>query len=443
MKLQKSVGWNEEALEALLDYYIGGDWGKDPEHQDSKMELAYCIRGSEIRNWKENKGKTASLRKIKRTNIVKRNLLEGDILVEISGGGPDQPVGRTVLIDKAVLSFKPDMPKICTNFLRLIRPNSVISPKYLNLYLQFFYASGEIIKYQNGSNNLRNLIFPEFLKISIPFPLIDQQHQIVDKIDELFSELDKGIENLKIAQQQLKVYRQAVLKWAFEGKLTNDNLTDGGLPDGWEWAKLRDVCDKIQDGSHFSPQIQYDEPGDKRYMYITAKNIRNNYMDFRKLYYVDEEYHHSIYGRCNPEYGDVLLTKDGINTGEVTLNTLKEPFSLLSSVCLFKPKKDVLKAELLKYFIQSPFGNQVILKSMTGTAIKRIILGKIKDAEISLPLFDEQVEIISEIESRLSVCDNMEETILKSLRQAEVLRQSILKKAFEGKLVKTEVQQPI
>jgi restriction endonuclease S subunit len=436
MNLKKSIGWDEAPLESLLDYYIGGDWGKDPNYEDNAFDLAYCIRGSEIRNWNENKGNTASLRKIKKSNISNRKLKEGDILVEISGGGPEQPVGRTILIDKASLSFEPSIPKICTNFLRLIRPKDSINSKFLEYHLKLFYNSGEIVNLQNGSNNLRNLKFPEFLRIEIPFPSLKEQHQIVNKIEELFSELDKGIENLKTAQQQLKVYRQAVLKWAFEGKLTNENVKDGELPEGWEWVKLREACDKIQDGSHFSPQVQYDEPGENRYMYITAKNIRNNYMDFRKLYYVDKDYHESIYGRCNPQYGDVLLTKDGINTGEVTLNTLKEPFSLLSSVCLFKPQKRSLKAEFLKYFIQSPFGNKAILESMTGTAIKRIILGKIKDAKISLPPLEEQEKIVQEIESRLSVCDKMEETISTSLQQAEALRQSVLKRAFEGKLVK-------
>ena len=153
-------------------------------------------------------------------------------------------------------------------------------------------------------------------KSNIPLAPLSEQQLIVSKIEELFSELDKGIEQLKTAQQQLKAYRQSVLKWAFEGKLTNENVKDGELPEGWKLKKLGDVCNKIQDGSHFSPQVQYNEPGKNRFMYITAKNIRNNYMDLTKPIYVDREFHESIYGRCNPEYGDVLLTKDCVNTGE-------------------------------------------------------------------------------------------------------------------------------
>jgi len=305
-------------------------------------------------------------------------------------------------------------------------------------------------------------------KINVPPPT--EQQKIVAKIEELFSELDKSKQQLETAQQQLKVYRQAVLKWAFEGKLTaawrekQQTSTDAvqlrsgaheersrgadpsspqeesGLPEGWEWIQIKNVCYKIQDGSHFSPQVQYQEPGENRFMYITAKNIRNNYMDLSKLTYVDKEFHESIYARCNPEYGDVLLTKDGVNTGEVTTNSLKEPFSLLSSVCVFKTKENELKSEYLKYFIQSPTGNKLIDNSMTGTAIKRIILRKIREAYFFLPPVTEQQEIVQEIESRLTVCDKIEETITASLQQAETLRQSILKKAFEGKLIKPEKQ---
>ena len=139
-------------LRDLFDYVIGGDWGKDPDFNDNAYGNALCIRGTEFKNWNLEKGSTASLRKVKLTNIAKRKLIEGDILIEISGGGPEQPVGRTVLIDKDVLRFQFNTPKICTNFIRLARPSKHVSSKYLNYFLTFFYKSGEVIKYQGGSN---------------------------------------------------------------------------------------------------------------------------------------------------------------------------------------------------------------------------------------------------------------------------------------------------
>ncbi|HAZ01299.1 MAG TPA: hypothetical protein DCY97_03860 [Marinilabiliales bacterium] len=303
-------------------------------------------------------------------------------------------------------------------------------------YVFYFLRSIEQQLDKKGTGTTFRAISGETIRTTeIPIPPLPEQQAIVSKIEELLSDLENGKQQLQTAQQQLKVYRQSLLKWAFEGKLTNKSVNEGELPKGWKWVKLGEACNKIQDGSHFSPQIQYDEPGKNRFMYITAKNIRNDCMDFRKLIYVDKEFHDSIYSRCNPEFGDVLLTKDGVNTGEVSLNTLHEPFSLLSSVCIFKTKKNELISSYLKYFIQSPFGNKAILDSMTGTAIKRIVLRKIKDAKIVLSPLKEQQLIVDELESKLTVCDKIEETISHSLQQAETLRQSILKKAFEGKLV--------
>lgn len=317
--------------------------------------------------------------------------------------------------------------------------NSITPSKYINPKFIYYQAINHNFQKQILENaaatTLPILNKGKFEKLLILLPPLSEQNRIVEKLDELFSELEKGKEQLQLALAQLKVYRQAVLKWAFEGRLTNEEVKEGELPKGWRVVELNKVCNKIQDGSHFSPKEQFNSPGIKRYKYITAKNIRNNYMDLSNLTYVDEKFHNSIYHRCNPEFGDVLLTKDGVNTGEVTLNTLHEEFSLLSSVCLFKTKTEELLSEFLKYYFQSPLGSRMITGSMTGTAIKRIILRKIKVAEILLPSLNEQYLIIEEIKERLSVCDKIEQTITQALQQSETLRQSLLQQAFEGKLV--------
>lgn len=209
--------WVDIELRELASFVIGGDWGKHDNYQDPDYEFAFCIRGYEFRNWSVEKGKTASLRRIKKNSIEKRKLQLGDILIEISGGGPEQPVGRTVLIDREVLNNLNKFPIIYTNFLRLFRPVSLINSKWLNAFLTFFYNAGKTIPYQGGSNNLRNLKFQRFETIKIPLSPFPIQRAILTKIENLFISLDMGIADLKKAQQQLKVYRQAVLKKAFEG----------------------------------------------------------------------------------------------------------------------------------------------------------------------------------------------------------------------------------
>ena len=204
MKTKSPETWENTTLDTLIDFVIGGDWGKAADFVDEEYAEVLCIRGSEFRNWDQDKGQTASLRKVKKSSLEKRFLKEGDILVEISGGGPEQPVGRVVLIDKSVLLFKPNTPKICTNFLRLVRPVPDVSSEFLNIYLTFFYKSGEIVEYQAGSNNLRNLKFNDYVGINIPIPPLNEQRRIVAKIEALFAELDAGVASLRRAQGELK-----------------------------------------------------------------------------------------------------------------------------------------------------------------------------------------------------------------------------------------------
>ena len=214
------ASWANVAFEELLVFILGGDWGKDEAFDDPDYVEVLCIRASELKNWENERGETAALRKIKKTSLEKRMLLDGDIIIEVSGGGPDQPVGRTALIDRVTLSKNPGYKKICTNFFRLIRPANELNSKYLNHYFQHFYKSGGISEYQAGSNNLRNLKFNDYIQIGVPLAPLNEQKRIVAKIEVLFSELDNGITALKTAREQLKVYRQAMLKHAFEGKFT-------------------------------------------------------------------------------------------------------------------------------------------------------------------------------------------------------------------------------
>lgn len=123
------------------------------------------------------------------------------------------------------------------------------------------------------------------------------------------------------------------------------------MKNGWSTGKLDDVCKTIQDGAHESPQKQFDAPAEGRFLYITSKNIRTNYIDLDNVSYVERDFHDRIYPRCQPRVGDVLLTKDGANTGNVTLNTIDEPFSLLSSVCLIKTNPTALKPAFLCYYL--------------------------------------------------------------------------------------------
>ena len=434
--------WEIKKLEELLDFVIGGDWGKDENFEDDNYSLAYCIRGSEIKNWNEDKGRTASLRKIKNQNIAKRSLIEGDILVEISGGGPEQPVGRTVLIDKQVLRFKSNIPKICTNFLRLMRPVNSIDPAFLNQYLTYFYKSGEIINYQGGSNNLRNLKFPDYQKINIPIPPLPEQQAIVEKIEELFSEMDNSIASLKTAQQQIKTYRQSVLKSAFEGKLTSkeENLMmvaepgleygEKRLPEGWNWMKFKDLGDWKGGGTPSKRVKEYWEGG--KILWVSSKDMKFRIIN-DSIDKITEVAIPNSSAKLIQKGALLFVMRSGILRHTFPVAIAGRDLTVNQDLQSLTPK-DFIKSEFIYWYVVNK--NQDIRDkcSKDGTTVESIDTVSLKEYLVPIPDFQEQQQIVSEIESRFSMADKLEESITQSLLQAETLRQSILKKAFEGKL---------
>lgn len=179
----------------------------------------------------------------------------------------------------------------------------------------------------------------------------------------------------------------------------------GVIPDDWEVVKLSAVSWKIQDGTHFSPKVS-----NGSYRYITSKNIKVGYIDLKECAWISEEEHNKIYARCDVKYNDVLLTKDGVNTGNAAINYLNEPFSLLSSVAFIRPINNILNARFLLDYILSPSGHQRLIDMMTGLAITRLTLNKIKDFKIPLPPLAEQKAIaqsLSDVDALITECDRI------------------------------------
>ena len=368
-----------------------------------------------------------------------------------------------------------------------------------NEYVYYYLKAAKYIAEERASGTtFREISGTAFGKIPLPFPPLPEQHRIVAKIEELCSELDKGIESLKKAREQLKTYRQAVLKYAFEGKLTKEwrtrqiqagnppepaekllerirkerethykkqvedwekanelAKTDGKkkpakpqrpkelpplsekklaelpeLPEEWCWCKLEEISYKITDGEHFRPRTN-----ENGVYFLSAKDIRDSGVSFEDPLYVSEETASKARLRCDPERGDLLIVSRGATVGRMCVVNTDKIFCLLGSVILIKVNKHV-NSNYLSYIIKSSFIQKKLLGISGSTAQQAIYLRDIKNVPILITSYLEQNTIVQEIESRLSVCDQLEQTIEDSLKKAEALRQSILKKAFAGELTR-------
>lgn len=198
----------------------------------------------------------------------------------------------------------------------------------------------------------------------------------------------------------------------------------------WIKVSLQQVCSLVTDGTHHSPP----NFPTGAYRYVTAKNIRQWGLDLSDISYVDEQTHKEIYSRCPVEHGDVLYIKDGVTTGLAAINTLAEPFSMLSSVALLKPTRDVLHPPYLKHWLNSPLTKRDMTSGMTGTAIKRLVLKQIRAAEIPLAPLNEQRRIADKLDTVLTRVDAVNTRLARVAPLLKRFRQSVLAAATSGRL---------
>lgn len=273
-----------------------------------------------------------------------------------------------------------------------------------------------------------------YAKKEFLLPSLLEQRAIVAKIETLFSDLDKGIADITTAQAQLKVYRQAVLKKAFEGELTK------GVQ--FQQSKIGDYC-KIVSGKAFK-KSEYSEQGVRLFQ---IANVSFNKIIWDKVAYLPDSYlgDEKLKALILEEGDLVMALNRPMLNNELKIGILGEldtPSILYQRVGKFLCNTS-LSTKYLLYFLQSPIFIKWLSEELQGVNIPFInqsnLLGFSK-----FPFVETEVQhqIVRKIESCLSVCDKVEESLTESLEKAKTLRQSILKKAFEGSLLSAaEIEQ--
>ncbi|EOB1206787.1 restriction endonuclease subunit S [Photobacterium damselae] len=187
---------------------------------------------------------------------------------------------------------------------------------------------------------------------------------------------------------------------------------------------LEEVTEKIQDGTHFSPPL--DEEG--TCLYLTSKNIRNGFMLLDDISYISELEHKKIYKRCDVKKGDVLLTKDGASTGNCCINTLDSEFSLLSSVAFIRANANHHN-DFIYQSIVSQAGQKLIRGSISGQAITRITLTKLRNFKFYFPTLPEQQKIAS----FLSKVDEKIALLTKKKDKLTEYKKGVMQQLFNSK----------
>jgi len=376
-------------------------------------------------------------------------LSDGDIVISRAGS-----VGYSSLINE---------PPECVFASYLIRFKPLIDNKYL-LYFTKNPSYWDSISEKSLGIAIPNVNASKLKQIIIPLPPLPEQQRIVAKIEELFTKLDAGTETMKKIRLQIKSYRQSVLKSAFEGKLTAewreshkgelepasellerikaerkkvgkykelpplDSTELPELPEEWVWTRVGEIGQVIS-GNTPKNVDEYNCCGEIPYFRISDMNTEGN-----EKYMVNCKVKLSQSGidklKLHPQnIGTVIFPKRG---GAISTNK-KRILAKLSTYDLntMGISPVIIEHMLLYYWMLS-----IDLTTLSdGSNVPQINHSDIEPLAFPLPPLPEQQKIIEEIERHFSIADKIETTIEQSLKQAERLRQSILKRAFEGKLV--------
>ena len=293
--------------------------------------------------------------------------------------------------------------------------SDVVNPKYLIYLLNSPWFKDQVKQYESGTTRKR-ISRKNLDRIEMIFPPLPEQERIVSRIEELFSQLDAGVETLKKTKAQLAVYRQAVLKEAFSCCA--------------EKKPIREMSSIVTSGSRGWAKY-YCDNGAK---FIRIGNLTRNkiYIDLDDIQHVQlpdkaegtrtKLAPNDVLVSITADLGSIGLVPNGIGEAYVNQHIAMIRFN------------NQMQGEFYAWYLRSEYGQQDLLRNKRGGGKLGLGLDDIRDSRVPVVSNETAESILSIIECRLSVCDSIEHTVDLALQQAEAMRQSILKDAFEGRL---------
>ena len=317
------------------------------------------------------------------------------------------PIGYVAIAENA----------LCTNQgFKSIIPGDDIDSEFL--YYQLKYLKKEIQEKGSGTT-FKEISAKTLGEVFVTVPPLDEQSRIVARIEELFSELDKAVGTLKTIKQKLEVYRQVALKEIFDSVSTTS-------------VHIKDVCLDIKVGIVIKPTQYY--VSENGVLAFRNANVRRGYINDTDWVMISKEGHQQ---NCRSEVhtNDVLISRSGANLGMASVVPARYNGYNAIDVVIAVPDMSKVIPEFLAQYTNSPMGRAIVKKNERGAAQGHLNVSAYANLPIGVPDLQEQEKLVKQISDRLSVCDSIEKTVDTALAQADAMRQSILKQAFEEGIV--------
>lgn len=310
-------------------------------------------------------------------------------------------------------------------------PAENVNPLYLYYLMTSPYTVEGLNRYMKGDNS------PSIRKDDIenypyPIPAFAEQQRIVDRIENLFAKLDEAKQKAQDALDSFEPRKAAILHKAFTGELTAQWRKEHSVGmDDWTEKTLQAVCSmKITDGTHKTPT--YCEKGDG-IPFISAKDVTTGKICWDNIKYITPTLHEELYARLAPQIDDVLLAKNG-TTGIAAIVETDKIFDLYVTLAVLRPDKKIIVPRYLLNIVNSPICKNQFNNHLTGIGVPNLHLRDIKEVTIMVPSIPEQTEIVRILDDLLAKEQQAKEAAEKVLEQIDLIKKSILARAFRGEL---------
>ena len=360
-------------------------------------------------------------------------LFPGDMLFNRTNSA--EWVGKTTV-------YKGERPAIFAGYIIRYTP-ILIDSEYMNVVMNTSYQKKWCSEVKTNGVQQCNINAQNLLKFILPLPPLAEQKRIVAAIEKfmpLIEEYGKKETVLNELNTQIgTLTKKAILQEAVQGKLVPQIPAEGNakdlleqikaqkaalikegkikkekplpeitedeipfdIPDSWCWCRLGEIVNKLTDGTHRTPK--YVEKG---IPFLSVKNLSSGKLDFENTKFITPEEHKELYTRCNPEKGDMLLTKVG-TTGIPVINDSDIEFSLFVSVALLKFSHEYINEKYFLYLLQSPLVQEQAQENTKGVGNKNWVMDAIAKTVLVLPPLSEQKRIVAAIEQLLPLCEKL------------------------------------
>lgn len=336
---------------------------------------------------------------------------------------------------------------------------------FYNEFLFYYLMSPDFDAYANDTDNAKGVAYPaindnKLYQALIPVPPETEQKRIVEKIKEVLPYVDTYRTAYSEAESLNNAFpdrlKKSILQEAVQGKLVPQDPDDEpasllleriraekqkliaegkikrdkhesvifrrdnshyekldrierciddeipfDIPDSWAYCRLGTILHKLTDGTHSRPKYV-----DSGIPFISVKDVSSGTLDFSNCKFITEEEHNELYKRCNPEYGDILLTKVGTTGIPVIVDTTDE-FSVFVSVALLKFNQKLLHNEYLIHLINSPLVQRQAEENTRGVGNKNWVMRDISNTLIAIPPLAEQIRIVEKLKTIFAIYSNL------------------------------------